>query len=69
MHGKRSKIKRECRFYLIEHHELMDIAFRQNSVADLAEAVALPNKLDLPAFNKNQYHPNLLVRFLLCKSF
>lgn len=44
-------------------------ALHQNSVADLAEAVALPNKLDLPAFNKNQYHPNLLVRFLLCKSF
>ena len=40
MHGKRSKNKRECRDFLIEHHELMDIAFRQAKIATFYLSVA-----------------------------
>ena len=40
MHGKRSKIKRECRVFLIEHHELMDIAFGKPKNATFYLSVA-----------------------------
>ena len=40
MHGKRSKNKRECRVFLIEHHELMDIAFGKPKNATFYLSVA-----------------------------